>query len=154
MLVDIAERTLSSGPFEDPTTTVQAIDRLHDILRQIARRPMHSGEYRDAGGVVRVRVTTMQWEGFVRLAFDELRQAGAGSPQVTRRLTAALEDLLCVAPPDRRPILRRELALLHEQAARSASTDADREAALEPDPAGIGSAAALVAPTDGDRTSA
>ena len=39
MLVDIAERTISSGPFEDPTTTVQAIDRLHDIMRKIAWRP-------------------------------------------------------------------------------------------------------------------
>jgi uncharacterized membrane protein len=151
MLVDIAERTLSSGPFEDPTTTVQAIDRLHEILRQIARRPMHSGEHRDASGVVRVRVPTLQWDGFVRLAFDEIRQAGAGSPQVTRRLTAALEDLLSVAPPDRRPVLERELTLLHEQAARLVSNDIDRAAALQPDPAGIGSAAALVAPTDGCR---
>ena len=81
MLVDIAERTISSGPFEDPTTTVQAIDRLHDIMRKIAWRPMHSGEYRDAAGTVRVTVPTLQWEGFVRLAFDELRQAGAGSPR-------------------------------------------------------------------------
>jgi uncharacterized membrane protein len=76
MLVDIAERTLSSGPFQDPTTTVQAIDRLHDILRRVVRRPLRSGEYRDASGVVRVRVPTLQWDGFVRLAFDEIRLAG------------------------------------------------------------------------------
>ena len=36
MLVDIAERSLSDGPFLDPTTAVQAIDRLHDCLRQLA----------------------------------------------------------------------------------------------------------------------
>jgi uncharacterized membrane protein len=154
MLVDIAERTLSSGPFEDPTTTVQAIDRLHDILRQIARRPMHSGEYSDAAGVVRVTVPTLQWEGFVRLAFDELRQAGAGSPQVARRLSAALEDLIAVAPAERRPILVRQLAQLHEQAAGSAPTDADRQAVVEPDRAGIGSAAELVAPDAGARSGA
>ena len=35
----------------------------------------------------------MSWEGYVRLGFDELRLAGAGSPQVARRLRAALEDL-------------------------------------------------------------
>lgn len=145
MLVDIAERTLSSGPFEDPTTTVQAIDRLHDILRQIARRPMHSGDYRDDAGTVRVTVPTLQWDGFVRLAFDELRQAGASSPQVVRRLTAAFEDLIEVAPPDRRPALARQLALLHEQAAASTPTEADREAVMQPDRAGIGSAAELVA---------
>jgi uncharacterized membrane protein len=150
MLVDIAERTISSGPFEDPTTTVQAIDRLHDIMRKIAWRPMHSGEYVDAAGTVRVTVPTLQWEGFVRLAFEELRQAGAGSPQVSRRLTAALEDLIDFAPADRRSALERELALLHAQAVRTALSDADGEAALEPDPAGLGSAAALVAPSDAD----
>ena len=52
---------------------------------------MHTGEYGDDAGVVRVTVPTLQWDGFVRLAFDELRQAGANSPQVVRRLTAALE---------------------------------------------------------------
>jgi uncharacterized membrane protein len=39
LLVDIAERSLSDSPFQDPTTAVQAIDRLHDVLRQLARRP-------------------------------------------------------------------------------------------------------------------
>jgi uncharacterized membrane protein len=107
---------------------------------------MHSGEYRDASGVVRVRVPTLQWDGFVRLAFDEIRQAGVASPQVSRRLTAALEDLLRVAPPDRRAILRRELELLHEQATAAAPTSDDGDAAVEPDPAGIGSAAPLVQP--------
>jgi hypothetical protein len=39
--------------------------------------------------------------GYVRLAFDEIRLAGAASPQVTSRLSAALRDLKSVAPPDR-----------------------------------------------------
>ncbi|MEJ7757909.1 MAG: DUF2254 family protein [Nocardioidaceae bacterium] len=63
MLVDIAQRSLASGPFADPTTAVQAIDRLHDILRQIVRRPLHSGEYHDATGALRLLVPTMRWEG-------------------------------------------------------------------------------------------
>ena len=40
--------------------------------------------------------------------------------------------------------------MLHAQAVRTALSDADGEAAIEPDPAGIGSAAALVAPSDAD----
>ena len=32
MLVDMAERSLADSPFLDPTTAVQAIDRLHDCL--------------------------------------------------------------------------------------------------------------------------
>jgi uncharacterized membrane protein len=144
MLVDIAERCLSSGPFEDPTTAVQAIDRLHDILRQMARRPLHTGRYHDADGVLRLLVPTLEWDGFVRLAFDEIRLAGTSSPQVTRRLRAALQDLLTVAPPERQPALQRQLDLLTGRAIESAVTEADKQEAVIPDPAGIGSAATLV----------
>ena len=47
---------------------------------------------------LRLIVRTMSWEAYVHLAFDEIRLAGAGSPQVTRRLKAALTDLKSVAP--------------------------------------------------------
>ena len=50
LLVDIAERSLADSPFQDPTTAVQAIDRLHDILRQLARRPFPDGRHRDDAG--------------------------------------------------------------------------------------------------------
>ena len=50
MLVDIAERSLSDSPFQDPTTAVQAIDRLHDCLRQLARRPFPGRRHRDSAG--------------------------------------------------------------------------------------------------------
>ncbi|MHA7294380.1 DUF2254 domain-containing protein [Arthrobacter sp. HLT1-21] len=145
MLVDIAEQALASGPFDDPTTAVQAIDRLHDILRQIARRPLHSGEYEDSNGTLRLTVPTLQWVGFVRLAFDEIRQAGAGSPQVTRRLTAALDDLITVAPPERRGALEQQCHLLRDAVAASALNKTDQQAALTPDASGIGSAGELVA---------
>ena len=55
MLVDIAERSLADT--FDPTTAVQAIDRLHDGLRQLAPRPFPSGEYRDDEGTVRLYVS-------------------------------------------------------------------------------------------------
>ncbi|MBA2549844.1 MAG: DUF2254 domain-containing protein [Nocardioidaceae bacterium] len=147
MLVDIAERSLSAGPFEDPTTAVQAIDRLHDILRQLVRRPLHSGHHHDATGTLRLLAPTLHWDGYVRVAFDEIRQAGAGSPQVSRRLRAALDDLLSMAPPDRRAALEHQLTLLESLAAVAAHDDADRRAAMVPDPAGIGSADDLVTAT-------
>src|SRR6478752_2792530 len=43
MLVDIAERSLSDSSYLDPTTAVQAIDRLHDNLRHLARRTFPDG---------------------------------------------------------------------------------------------------------------
>ena len=90
-LVDIAERSVSDSPFQDPTTAVQAIDRLHDCMRQLVRRPLHDGRHRDEEGEVRLIEPAMTWDDYVHLAFDEVRLAGAGSPQVSRRLHAALE---------------------------------------------------------------
>lgn len=147
MLVDIAERSLAAGPFDDPTTAVQAIDRLHDILRQLIGRPLHSGRHHDANGTLRLSAPSMRWEGYVRLAFDEIRQTGAASPQVTRRLMSALDDLLAVAPPERRPPLERQRELLTELAGGTAPNAADRHAAVLPDPSGLGSAVELVTAT-------
>jgi hypothetical protein len=111
-LVDIAERSIYSGPFQDPTTSVQAINAIHDVLRRLAVREFPSGVHRDADGQPRLIERMLTWDGYVKLAFDELRLAGAGSSQVARRLRAALEDILTVAPPARRPPLDRQLLLL------------------------------------------
>lgn len=148
MLVDVAERSLSSGPYEDPTTAVQTIDRIHDVLRQLVRRPLHSGEWRDDAGVVRLVIPMVQWDGFVRIAFDELRVAGAASPQVSRRLRSALDDLLTVAPPDRRRALEEQIRLFKKDVAAVHRSRTDRRLAAEPDRAGIGSGPGLVSGID------
>jgi uncharacterized membrane protein len=120
---------------------VQSINAIHDILRRLARREFPSGRHCDAHGRVRLVERVMSWEGYVRLAFDELRLAGAGSPQVARRSRAALEDLRTVAPPERQPPLDRQLKLLDEDVRRAFADDADVRAALVPDMQGIGSGA-------------
>jgi uncharacterized membrane protein len=138
MLVDIAERSLADS-YGDPTTAVAAIDRLHDLLRQLARRPFPSGRHCDENGALRLVLPTMSWDGYVALAFDELRQVGAGSPQVPRRMRAALEDLMTVAPPERQEPLRRQLSLLDDACEQSDLADLDRRALVVSDPSGIGS---------------
>jgi uncharacterized membrane protein len=137
-LVDIAERGIAQ-PFLDPTTTKQAIDRLHDCLRQLAPRPFPDGRYHDDDGELRLVVPMMSWDGYVRLSFDELRLAGAGTPQVTRRLMAALEDLKTVAPPERHPPLDRQLRLLEEAVRDELDDEEEVRVALTPDQLGIGS---------------
>jgi uncharacterized membrane protein len=137
-LVDIAVRSIAQ-PFDDPTTCVQAIDRLHDGLRQLTTRPFPSGRHCDEDGQIRLLVRTMTWDGYVRLAFDEIRLAGVKSPQVTRRLVAALEDVKTVAPPERQPALDRELRLLTAAVQRHYDDDEDVRAALTADAQGIGS---------------
>jgi len=150
-LVDIAERA-SSDPFDDPTTTVQAIDRLHDCLRLLTRRRLPSGTYTDAAGVPRLLVRELQWPGYVRLAFDEVRLVAAHNPQTARRLRAALLDLLDAAPAERRPPLERQLRLLEAAVVRHFDDDADADAAATPDVQGIGSGPDLVStPSNGSR---
>lgn len=138
-LVDVGARSIYSSPFQDPTTSVQSINAIHEILRRLAQREFPSGRHHDAHGHVRLVERVMSWEGYVRLAFDELRLAGAGSPQVARRLRAALEDLRTVASPERRPPLDRQLKLLEKGVRRAYDDDADVNAALIPDMQGIGS---------------
>jgi uncharacterized membrane protein len=138
MLVDIAERSLSDGPFLDPTTAVQAIDRLHDCLRQLASRVIPDGRYRDGSGEVRLVTPSMGWDDYVHLAFDEIRMAGAGSPQVARRLRAALEDLLTITPVERRRSLQEQLNLLQSGIQRTTTEVSDRTHSSRGDPSGLG----------------
>ena len=141
LLVDIAERSLSESPFQDPTTAVQAIDRLHDILRQLARRPFPDGRVPGEDGEIRLLVRTMTWEDYVHLAFDEIRMAGAGSPQVSRRLVAALIDLRRVALPKRIEALDEQAGLLRAATAEAMYDERDVRFALDPDREGLGAAA-------------
>jgi uncharacterized membrane protein len=138
MLVDMAERALSDSPFLDPTTAVQAIDRLHDGLRQLAVRAIPDGRYHDARGQLRLTVPVMHWDAYVRLAFDEIRLAGRESPQVTRRLIAALDDLLELAPDERKLVLLEQLDLINDAGRQLDRDERDIDLALSPDPQGIG----------------
>ncbi|MEV8378823.1 DUF2254 domain-containing protein [Kribbella sp. NPDC056861] len=141
-LVDIAERSIAQ-PFTDPTTAVMVIDRLHDGLRQLATRTFPTGRHCDAAGELRLIERVISWDGYVRLVFDELRLAGAASPQIPRRLFAALQDLKTVAPPDRQPALDRQIALLTAAVEQQYDDGPDRHAALVPDQQGIGSGSDL-----------
>jgi uncharacterized membrane protein len=145
-LVDVGARSIYSSPFQDPTTTVQSINAIHDILRRLAQREFPSGRHRDAHGHVRFVERVMSWEGYVRLAFDELRLAGAGSPQVARRLRAALDDLRTVVSPERRPPLDRQLDLLDAAVRRAYDDAADVANALVADMQGIGSGPDVMSP--------
>ena len=80
----------------------------------------------------------MSWDAYVRLAVDEIRMAGAGSPQVSRRLMALLKDLRTVVPSNRIGIVDREITLLMESSKAQFADDRDLELALEPDGEGIG----------------
>jgi len=107
LLVDICVRSLSD-PF-DPTTGVQAIDRLYDFLRRLVHRHLPNGEHRDDYGTLRLTTKTASWDDYVRLSSEEIRNSVTNSVQTTRRLRACLEDLLQCGPVKRRAPLERQL---------------------------------------------
>ena len=115
-LVDVGARALSPGT-NDPTTCVQAIDRLHDLLLQLAERPFPSPLLTDEAGRPRVIIRHAGWEEFVRLAVDELRLYGERHVRVVQRLKVMLESVAERCPPDRVAIVRVELNRLQQQLA-------------------------------------
>ncbi len=135
-LADIAEKALSPA-LNDPTTAVQAIDRLHDLLARLARRSLEDGVYRDADGRIRLIRDVVSWPGYVALAFEEIREYGASSMQVHRRVRAALVELLTMVPPSRRGPLERQLRLLDRSVARNFPTAEERELAETSDESGL-----------------
>lgn len=68
----------------------------------------------------------------------EIRQYGANSLQVVRRLRAMLEDLVSVLPFERAPHLREQLDLLHLAGEQQFVYPRDREQAEILDSQGLG----------------
>jgi uncharacterized membrane protein len=124
-LVDVAARALSPGT-NDPTTAVQAIDRIHDLLRVLLSRPHPDPVRRDERGEPRVIQVERPWEELVELAFDELRLYGAAHLHVARRLRTALADLADLAPEDRLAVVRDQLDRLDDAVARAFEDPRDR----------------------------
>ena len=110
-IVDIGERALSPG-INDPTTAVQALDQLHDLLRRLCSRGFPAAARADDRGRVRVILPRPDFDAYVRLSLDEIRHYGQGSIQVARRVRFLLNDLLQAAPPARRGELSRQLRAL------------------------------------------
>jgi len=137
VLVDIASKALSPA-INDPTTAVQALDQIQHLLVFLGRRHLDECRVRDRQGNLRLVYATPDWADFVMLAVSEVRQFGAGSLQVNRRLQAMLEHLLEVLPADRRPPLREELALLGSAVERTYRDEEDRRRAKVADYQGVG----------------
>ncbi|MFC8240681.1 DUF2254 domain-containing protein [Streptomyces chartreusis] len=136
-LSDIALRALSPA-VNDPTTAVQALDRVVQFLTALSRHPLEAALHRDRGGMVRLVQPVPGWNELVDLGFTEVRGFAGRSPQVSRRMLAGLDDLLLLAPPDRREPLLRHRELLQQAVDESAPNATDRAFALHPDRQGIG----------------
>jgi uncharacterized membrane protein len=137
LLVDIAIRALSPA-INDPTTAVQALDQIGDLLLRLGRRRLEIGAFHDAAGRLRVVVPFPTWEDFLRLAFTEISSYGATSVQVMRRMHALMTDLMAVVPLERRAALEAWHTHLKHNVAVSFTDADDRMAALVEDRQGLG----------------
>lgn len=108
-LVDIAERALSPGT-NDPTTAVQAVDQLHDLLRRLATRVLLPRQRTTTDGRLAVSVPQPEFSDYLALAFDEIAHWGKDSPRVQRRVQVALRDLQDAARPEHRPAVTEAIS--------------------------------------------
>jgi uncharacterized membrane protein len=137
ILVDIAIKALSPA-INDPTTAVQALDQVEDLLLRLGRVDLRAGRVRDGRGSLCLVFPVPGWEDFLVLAFDEIRFCGASSIQVMRRMRALLQDLTGQVPPERRPALQRYLERVDKGIHRAFEEPEDRKDALEQDRQGLG----------------
>ncbi len=136
ILTDISLRALSPST-NDPTTAVRALDEVEGVLRAAAPLPLGPVEVRTGQG--RVVLPSPSWPDVVDLALIEVVLASHRQPQVTRRLTALLNDLLADLPAERHPPLtrfKRELV----DGVRSSFDAEQRAVAMTGDRQGIGGA--------------
>ena len=138
IMVDVANRALSAA-INDPTTAVQVLDYVEDVLLVVGRNDFSGrGVFSDPGGTPRVVLPSRGWEEYLALGVTEIRQYGASSIQVVRRLRALLLRLQDAVRPEHRAAVDRELARLDATVRERFGESVDLDRAMTPDNQGIG----------------
>ncbi len=145
ILVDIAIKALSAA-INDPTTAVLAIDQLHRLLRAAGRRNLRADSILDSSGTLRGICRTPDWDGFVDLAFVEIRFYGASNMQIARRLRAMIVNLVKTLPAQRHAALHKEYDLLDRMLEKLYLFPEDLALARIPDSQGIGGSSDPIPP--------
>jgi uncharacterized membrane protein len=137
IMVDIAIRALSPA-VNDPTTAVQVLDHLEDLLRLVGQTDLSDETAAvaemDSGLVIPIR----RWTDYLTLSITEIREYGAHSIQVVRRLRAMLEELSESVLPERREAVLRELERLDRAVDDSWRETVDLDLAGMSDRQGVG----------------
>ncbi len=138
LLVDVAIKALSPA-INDPTTAVQTIDQIEDLLRRLGKCELDSGFASDAEGALRLVFPMPTWEDYLALGLDEIRQYGATSVQVMRRLRSALVGLMDSVPSaERTDAVKRYLTRLDSAIEHSLLDAEDQVTARQEDRQGLG----------------
>ena len=115
------------------------IDQLEDLLHRLGRRSLEDVHARDSQGIIRLFYPTPNWEDFLRLSFDEIRQYGAGSVQVMRRMRSALAGVAeSISEQSRIDAVEAYVQHLDLVISRSPLDPEDRAVASQQDRQGLG----------------
>jgi len=109
-IADLGIKSLSPG-INDPTTAINCIDRLCEVLYQIAIRDSPSTIRHGKKGGVLLRVNP-SFPDMVHLAFAQIRVYGAGDVAVSSHLATNLGELASAVPPGLQTPLVEETALI------------------------------------------
>ena len=137
ILVDIAIRALSPA-VNDPTTAVQVLDRIEDLLVDLYRRHPGPSLVLDDDGEPRGRVPSPTWTEYLELGLTEIRHYGAGSIQIGRRLQAVYDRLLQQTAGDATARVELQRRLLDEALDVRFADARERAVAARPDRMGLG----------------
>lgn len=125
-LVELAVRALSPG-INDPGTARMCLDRLGQVLCQMATREMPASCRYDDHGRLRVVARPVAFEGMAATAFDEIRRYGRSSVSVTVHLLDVIRDTAgCVTREPDRVALMTHAACIIRDSREAALGDADR----------------------------
>ena len=141
IMVDIAIKALSPA-VNDPTTAVQVINHLGDLLHRIGATDFRAAAPAEPG-TGRVLIAARGWQQYLALGVTEIRAYGASSVQVARRLRAMLEELHGAVLPEHRPAVADELVRLEAAVALALGPSPDFDRASEADKQGLGGAPGL-----------
>ncbi len=138
IMVDIALMALSPA-VNAPTTAVQVLDYLGETLREIGATDLEATLGRSGGRAEsRVVMRGRRWEDFLTLGVTEIREYGAPSIQVMRRLRAMLAELHDSVRPENRSAVVDELARLDATIAERWGHAVDLDRVRTADGQGIG----------------
>jgi uncharacterized membrane protein len=151
LLVDIGIKALSAA-INDPTTAVQVLDQIGDLLLRLGSRRLEVDSFCDDSGHLRVVMAFPSWDDFLHLAFEEILACGAKSVQVMRRMKALVADLIAVLPRERHAALEYWQRRFEASITRSFEDAEEKLSASVEDRQGLGVTRSTVATVSRTRT--
>jgi uncharacterized membrane protein len=126
-LVDIALKAISPA-INDPTTAVNCIDYLDNILIQAARHADIPGRFRDENGSLRLIAPQPTFVMMLDLAFDQIRHYSRSEVTITLRMLDALAEIAqATTEPERHAAIWRHASMISRNVERNIREPLERK---------------------------